>query len=100
MKGLIYKTPENLILESFDLGHSILRFKGLDNENIVVEFQGMTYVEMPRYLKGVEIWSLEEKEQLELIKRRPKLSVKNNFWKMISQNEIYNVVAFDVKINP
>ena len=100
MKHLVYKTNENLILDSFKFGHSILRFKGLDNENIVIEFQGMSYIEIPRYLKGVEIWSLEENEKLDLIKKRPKLLIKTNFWKMISENEIYNVAALNIKIKP
>ena len=100
MEHLIYKTKENLILESYEFGHSILRFKGLDNENIVIEFQGMSYIEMPRYLNGVELWAMEEIEILDLIKKRPKLSKKSNFWKMISENESYNVAAMNLEIKP
>jgi hypothetical protein len=100
MKGLIYKTTEILILESFDFGHSIIRFKGHDNQNIVIEFQGMSYIEIPRVLNGVEIWSMEENEQLDFIKKRTKLLDKTNFWKMISDNEIYNVAALNMEINP
>ncbi|MGX7666682.1 hypothetical protein [Flavobacterium pedocola] len=98
MKNLIFKTPEILILESFDFGHSTLRFKGLDNENIVVEFQGMSYIEIPRFLNGVEIWEQEENEQMDFIKKRPKLQDNTNFWKMISDNEVYNVAGLGIKI--
>lgn len=97
MHNLIYKTSEILILESFEIGHSVLKFKGLDNENIIIQFQGMSYVELPRILNGVEIARLTEDEQKDLLNRRPKLRGKTNFWKMVSETDTYYIAALNVE---
>lgn len=98
MQNFIYKTDGFFIAESFNLGHSVLRFTEVDND-FFFEFQGMYYIEMPRIFNGVEIWKMTEKEKEDFLLRRPKLEGKSNFWKILSDNETYYVVALGISIN-
>lgn len=98
MEKLSYKSEAIIVPESYNIGHGILRLKGLE-EKIAIEFLGTSYMEMPRFLKGFEITELSENEQDELLGRRPELDPKiTNFYKIVTRNEIYCIASQSFRV--
>ncbi|PZR21354.1 MAG: hypothetical protein DI539_08315 [Flavobacterium psychrophilum] len=93
-----YKSDAIIVPESFNIGHGILRLKGLEEE-ITVEFQGTAYMEMPRFLNGFEISELNESERSDLLVRRPELNPDiTNFYKIVSGNDSYCIASLSFRV--
>ena len=98
MEELLFKSKAGFTPSNFDFGHSILQIKGLEND-IIIEFLGTYYMELPRLFKGIEIIKLNDQEVKKILKLRKSLDKnKMNFMKIISNEEIYYIGAISLQI--
>lgn len=98
MEKLIYKSDAFMTPKSFDIRHSIFKIQAVEID-ITIEFLGSFYMEIPRLLNGIAIWEISLSEKTKLTTTRPSLDPdRMNFWKIISNNEVYYIAALAINI--